>query len=311
MFVAIALAAFVAMLHPAMADDTLKVAVADVHAFENQPLAAREIFKKHGIVLAIISAHGGAGALQAVIGGSADIAIGVDTEMALRAFANGVPIRAVLPNFTGVSDLYWYVKSESSITYLAGAGDAALAYSTNGSLTHRIVTDWARELKIAGKPVATGSPSATLLDVMTGKVAVGFGRAPFGLKEVAEGKIRIIAKGADMAAPKSRTWRVSVVDAETLQKKKEVLGRFVLAWREAADALYANENARKAYAQAVNVAPDVIENALRDYFPKSALQTATVSGLDEIASDAVKQRILAALLPKERLSEFVAVPPRP
>jgi NitT/TauT family transport system substrate-binding protein len=308
---AVIAAALYAAMVPAHADDTLKVAVAQVHAFESQPAQAREIFKKHGIILTIAPAHGGADALQDVLSGVSDIAIGVDTALALRALGKGAPLRAVMPVFTGASDLYWYVRTDSPIPDLAGAGEASIAYSTPGSMTHAIVTDYARELKIAGKPVAAGSPAATLTAVMSGKVAVGYGRAPFGLKEVAVEKIRIIAKGNDIPLLRSRTLRIAIVSTETSQKKRDVLVRFVRAWREAADALYASDATRKAYAQTINVPADVIEIAVRDYFPKSALQTDTLSGLDDIVNDAVRRKIIDTAPAKDLLSAFAAIPSRP
>jgi NitT/TauT family transport system substrate-binding protein len=210
-----------------------------------------------------------------------------------------------------VSDLYWYVKSDSSITKLADATDAnTIGYSTNGSLTNAVVTGLAGELKIRARPAVTGSPAATLIDVMSGKVDIGFGRAPFGLKEVEEGKIRIVARGGDIAALKSRTLRVMIVNADAWRAKQEAITRFARAWREGLEVLQADASAIKSYAQSIHLPAELVERAVRDSFPKQALQTDQVAGLDEITGDAVRRKILDSAPGKDRLAEFIVIPPR-
>jgi NitT/TauT family transport system substrate-binding protein len=310
-FASLIAACVCAVAIPAVADDALKLAVADINAFENQPaVTGRDAFKKQGVALTIMPMHGSADALQAVLSGTADAAAGVDTSSALRAFAKGAPVRVLLPSFTGASDLYWYVKADSPIAKFADATEEnSIGYSTNGSLTHLAVTEFARDLKIRAKPMIAGSPAAALLDVMSGKLDIGFARAPFGLKEIAEGKIRAIGQGADIAALKSRTLRVVVVNAEAWRTKKDALTRFVRAWREMGDKLSSAE-AIKAYSQTVHIDPKAIEGAAAKSFPKSALQTDVVLGLNEIADDAVKQMLIDAPLTKEQIAEFIVIPPR-
>lgn len=300
------------MSSAATADDTIRLAIAQIRAWESQPaVLGRDAFKKRGIALAITESQGAAEALQAVMDGNVDVAVGIDAAMSLRAFASGAPVRVLMPIFTGTSNLYWYVKADSPLKSAGDTNDAnSIAYSTRGSLTNWIAADLARELKLRGKPVMTGSPSATLIEVVSGKVDIGWVSAPFGLKEVAEGKIRIIARGSDIAPFKSRTMRVALVNAEALQKKKDALLRFVSAWREAGDSLYASAEARKSYAQAVHIAPEIVEEGIRNFFPKAALQNETLSPLDDIVADAMKRKIVEAAPAKDRLSDFIAIPPR-
>jgi len=271
----------------------------------------RDAFRKQGIALAVTGMHGSADALQAVLNGGADIATGVDPTMALRAFGKGALLRILLPSFTGASDLYWYVKTDSAITNFAGASaENTIAYSTIGSPTHLVVTELARELKIKAKPATTGSPAATLVDVMSGRADIGWGRWPFGLKEIAEEKIRVIAQGADIASFKARTMRVIVVRAETLQTKKDALARFARGYRDAVDWLYSEPRAIKAYAEAVHLPADAVETLIRRSFPKSAMQSETVSGLEETMREAVKHKNLDAPLTKEQIAALLAVPPK-
>jgi len=66
---------------------------------------------------------------------------------------------------TGAGDLYWYVKADSPIKSLKDTGGKTLAYSTNGSSTHGIVTAFIKENNLTAKPTATGGPPGTLTQV--------------------------------------------------------------------------------------------------------------------------------------------------
>ena len=281
-----------------------------MNAWENQaPLLGRDagFFKKQGLAVTAFGTHGAGAALQAVLSGTADIAVGVDIAAALRAFAKGGAIRILLPGFTGASDLYWYVKSDSPLGELRQAAAAnTIAYSTEGASTQDVLA----ELGIKARPVAAGSPAATLMQVMAGKIDIGWGRAPFGLKEVAESKIRIVGRGADVASLRQRTLRVIVVSTDALEKRKDAMLRFVRAYREAVDWLYAEPGAIKSYAETIRQRSELIKESIGTYQPRTALQTETVSGLDETMRDAVKEKILDAPLSREQLAALLQIPPR-
>jgi hypothetical protein len=68
---------------------------------------------------------------------------------------------------------YWYAKNPT-IKTLKDTNGYAIAYSSNGSLTHSIVRAFIDEHKLTGqRPNPPGSPSATLTAVMTNRVDVG------------------------------------------------------------------------------------------------------------------------------------------
>ena len=56
----------------------------------------------------------------------------------------------------------------------------------------------ARHFGVSLVPQATGNYAATLTQVMTKQVDIGFAQAPFVLDAVEDGRIRLVAKGADM-----------------------------------------------------------------------------------------------------------------
>src|SRR5262249_9619598 len=174
--------------------------------------------------------------LQPVIAGSADLGAGVGVAGVMRAYAKGAPVRILLPAFTGTGDLYWYVKADSPIKTLQDATPSnTIAYSTSGSSSNNIVLAFVEELGVKAKPTATGGPPATLTAVMSGQVDIGWAAPPFGLKEIQEGKIRIVGRGSDVPSLRGQTVRVIIANADALKSKEKenAIARFADAYREA------------------------------------------------------------------------------
>ena len=175
------LAAAIALgVSPASAQETFKVAIGQLGlwAVDAPRLGQRAgIFKKHGLVLDIFGTSGGGDTLQAVISGSADLTVGIGTAAVLRAYSKGAPIRVIGVNFTGAGDLYWYVRADSPIKRLTDASDATtIAYSASGSSSHNVVLAFLQELGVKATPTATGTQPATLTQVMSGQIDIGWGR---------------------------------------------------------------------------------------------------------------------------------------
>src|SRR5262245_41635934 len=183
---------------PASAEDQLKVAIGQINNWENQaPTLGQDagIFKKHGLVLENVGTQGAGETIQAVISGSADIGAGVGVAGVMRAFSKGAPVRILAPMFTGTGDIYWYVKADSKIQGLKDTTpDNTIAYSTSGSSSHNIVVAFVSELGAKAKPTATGGPPGTLTAVMSGEVDIGWSAPPFGLTEIKDGKVRMLAR---------------------------------------------------------------------------------------------------------------------
>ncbi|HLH96629.1 MAG TPA: ABC transporter substrate-binding protein [Xanthobacteraceae bacterium] len=299
---------------PARADDTLKVAVGQINNWENQmPTLGQDagIFKKHGLVLDNFGTAGAGETMQPIIAGSADIGIGVGVAGVMRVFSKGAPVRILLPAFTGTSDLYWYVKADSPLKTLADATDKnTIAYSTSGSSSNNIVVGFVDTLGVKAKPTATGTPAATLTAVMSGQVDIGWGAFPVGLKEAEEGKIRIIARGSDVASLDRQTVRVVIVNADVLKNRKDAILRFAKAYREAVDWMYSGPDAIKRYAAKVGSPEDFVARSIAKIYPKTALQTDEMKDIDGIQRDAVKLKFLDQPLTKQQLTELLQIPPR-
>ncbi len=177
--------------HQLLAQETLKIAAGqrgnwDTSISEMGQRAG--IFKKHGLNLEILWTQGSGETQQAVLAGSVDIGVGTGIMGALSAFAKGAPVRIIGAETTGAADLYWYVPSTSPIKSLKDTNDKTIAYSTNGSSTHGIVTAFIRQYDLKAKTAATGGPAPTLTQVMTGQIDVGWSAPPFGLQQMDEGR---------------------------------------------------------------------------------------------------------------------------
>ncbi len=238
-----------ALGQPASAEDTLKLVIGQINNWENQaPTLGQDagIFKKHGLILENTGSQGAGETIQAVITGSADIGAGVGAAGIMRAFAKGAPVRILAPMFTGTGDLFWYVRSDSKIKSLKDTTpETTIAYSTNGSSSNNIVVAFIQELGAKAKPTATGGPPATLTAVMSGQIDIGWAAPPFGLQEIKDGKIRIVARGSDVPSLRGQTVRTLIVNANALKTKHDAIMRFMDAYREAVDWMYSDPKARR------------------------------------------------------------------
>ncbi len=187
----------------ALAQDTLKIAIGQINNWENQPPTLGQdagIFAKHNLKIEAVGTQGAGETIQAVISGSADLGAGVGVAGVMRAFSKGAPVRILLPAFTGTGDLYWYVKADSPIKIAQGHHrqehhrlfDQRVLVQQHRPCLRR------RNLACKAKPTATGGQPGTLTSVMSGQIDIGWAAPPFGVKELKEGQIRIIARGSDV-----------------------------------------------------------------------------------------------------------------
>ncbi len=299
---------------PAAAQDNLKIAIGQINNWENQAPTLGEvagIFKKHNVKVEAFGTQGAGETIQAVVSGSADLGAGVGVAGAMRAFQRGAPVRILLPAFTGTGDLYWYVKADSPIKTLKDlTANNTIAYSTSGSSSHNIVVAFTQELGAKGKPTATGGPPGTLTQVMTGQIDVGWAAPPFGVKDIQENKIRIVARGSDIPSLKGQTVRAIIVNADALKTKRDAIMRFVKGYREAVDWMYADAKALDMYSEKMKLPVDLLRSSMNEFHPKVAMQSEKMEDIDGAVKDAVTLKFLDAPLSKEQLAEFLQIPPK-
>ena len=158
-----ALALLVGADRGAWSQETLKVAIPQRGAWDAgvAELGQRGgIFKKHGLDLEILYVQAGPESIQAVIGGSMDIATAAGVSAAVGTFAKGAPIRIIGSEMIGAPDLYWYVPASSPIKMTMEQADSVPSY---------IQID--KPMTFQGGPITTVAPSTTaaaLTSLVTG-----------------------------------------------------------------------------------------------------------------------------------------------
>ena len=266
------------------------------------------IFKKHGINVEYYATAGAGESLQAVISGSADLSIAVGTTGVMGAFSKGAPVRIIGSNFTGAGDLYWYARADSAIKTLKDGTDKnVLGFSSNGSSSNTIAVALAEESGSKMKLLAAGDQASTLTQVMSGQIDLGWAAPPFGLKEIAEGKIRIVATGNDAPSLRDQTVRVDIASVKVMTERKEALARYVKAYRETLDWMYADPKAIEMWAANIGVSVEFARKAAFDFQPKAARDFDTITGLDKLMEGAVRQKFLSAPLTKEQLATLIQI----
>jgi NitT/TauT family transport system substrate-binding protein len=298
---------------PAHAEDTVKLAVGQRGNWDTSVSEIGQragIFKKYGLVLDLVYTQGAGETQQAVISGSVDLGIAAGVMGVLGAFSKGAPVRIISAETTGAADLYWYVKADSPIKSLKDTDGKTLAYSTNGSSTHGIVTAFIKQYDLKAKPTAMGGPAANLTAVMSGQVDVGWAAPPFGLDQLDKGDIRRIATGNDAVVFKGQTVRLNIANAGFLEKHKDVVSRYMRAYRETVEYMYKDPAALKVYADWLQITVEKAKRTRDDFFPPPAIEPDTIVGLDTIVKDAVELKFTAAPLTKEQLAELIQIPPR-
>jgi NitT/TauT family transport system substrate-binding protein len=303
------LAAFASICRVVDAEETVRVSVPQRGAWDTgvTELGQRGgIFKKHGLAVDILYTQGGAESIQAVIAGSMDIATGVGVSAAVSTYAKGAPIRLIGSEMIGSPDLFWYVLPDSPVKKISDLNDRTITYSVTGSSSHAALLELLRQYNLTAKAVAAGGMPATLTQVMTAQVDVGWAAAPFGLDLLDEGKIRLVARGTDVDALRGRTARVNVTNLEMLTKHRDTLDRFMQAYRETIDWMYDDPVALKLYADFAGL-PEKIVARVRDFIPKETILPEQIVGVDRINADAVKLKFLPALLTPEQITEMVQI----
>jgi len=297
----------------ASAEDKLKLAIGQRGNWDTSVSEIGQragIFKKYSLELEIVYTQGAGETQQAVISGSVDIGIAAGIMGVLSAYSKGAPVRVVAAETTGAKDLYWYVKADSPIKSLKDTDDKILAYSTSGSSTHGIVMAFMKQYGLKAKPTATGGPPANLTAVMSGQIDVGWAAPPFGLDQLDQKQIRIIASGNDAEVFKGQTVRLNIVNANYLKTHKDVVDRYMKAYRETVAFMYNDPKALQIYADWLTISEAKAKRTRDEFFPPPAIEPDKIVGLDVIVKDAVALKFTATELTRAQLDDLVQIPPR-
>jgi len=279
--------------------ETLKVAVAQ-RGFWNSSFIEfalqQGFFKQEGLDIEILYTEGGASTLTPVIAGSLDIAMTNGTLGAIAAFAKGLPVKIISAEATGAPDAFWYARPESGISSIRDTNGKSVAFSSPGSSTNLIILQLVAQEKVAPKLVPTGGLPATLTQVMTGQIDVGWSVPPFVLSDLAAGRLQIIARGSDVAAIRDQTIRVNVANANALAQKRDAFVRYMRALSRAIDWAYAGDAGIDAYAALAKVPRALAQRTRDEFYPKASLQLTEVRGLELTLKQALDYKYITSPL---------------
>jgi NitT/TauT family transport system substrate-binding protein len=305
---------FLALLGESLAADRLKLAIGQRGLWDSSFAEIGQqvgIFQKHGLELEVFYTSGGGETQQAIISGSADIGVSPGTLGVLGAYGRGAPIRIIAAEATGTAE-YYFVRAESPLKKFQDANpETTLAYSTNGSGTHITALRFMKDYGFQAKLVATGNVPATFTSVMSGQVDIGFSTPPFGLEAQEQGKIRILALANDLPSIRNQTVRVTIANTADLARRREVYDRFIQAYREVTDWMYADPKAIEMFAKYAGISHALAQTVRDKFYPKSMLQLDEIKGMPELMQDAIAFKYLAQPLNPQQLGELLQLPSRP
>jgi NitT/TauT family transport system substrate-binding protein len=296
---------------PAFAEDQIKVACGDIGPLQDMvPEIGNRlgIFKKYGLTVEPLYTQGSAETLQAVLSGSVQVGIAAGTFGVFSAYAKGAPVRVIGGTMTGVSDQYWYVRADSPIHSFKETEGKTIAFSTPGSSTQIAVLALMELYGVkTARPVATGGPSVTLTQVMTGQIDVGWSTAPY-IEALEQGKIRIIARPGEVARLRNQTTRMIVANADVLAKNRDLIVRYMRGVRETTAWIYDNPAGLKTLAEVSKFSEPITARVRAEFLPREATDPDRIAGIDEIMPDAVKLKYIPAPLTESQLKELIQVP---
>jgi NitT/TauT family transport system substrate-binding protein len=296
---------------PNVGAETLKIASPQPGSWESAiPLLGQQqgFFGKQGLALEIVNTSGSGETLQAVISGAVDIGLSAGTVGVFGAHARGAPIRIIGASETGSADTFWYAPAKSPIGAMREAHNATLAYSTTGASSHIAVLRFIAEYGLNAKPVATGNPAATLTQVMTGQVDVGWAVAPFGLDAIQKGEIRVVGRASDIAAIREQTIRVQVTNTRMLTERPGLLQRFRNGYRETLDWMYASPEAVPRYMAYSGFSENAVRRMMQEFIPKESLQADEIKGIRESMADAIQFKFISAPLSDQQVEALIRIP---
>jgi NitT/TauT family transport system substrate-binding protein len=275
---------------PVSAADKLTIAVGQREIWHGAPAALGEragIFRKHDLDLELLFTSGSGETMQATIAGSVNIGVAAGTFGVMGAYAKGAPIRVIGAESTG-EDSYWYVRADSPVKSMADMKGRTMAYSTNGSSTHANALAFVEQYKVDAKLVATAPP--------------------YAMEALRKGEIRVIARSSELPLVRGHTIRVLIANKTDLDSRPDVYRRFMRAYRETVDWMYASDEAPKIYAEFAKISIEDARRVREEFDPKEMLIPDRVLGLTDLVPDAVKFKYLSQPLTASQLDDLVQIP---
>jgi NitT/TauT family transport system substrate-binding protein len=298
-----ALAILVAGTSASLAVEKLKVAIPQRGFWDSTWVEFGEaagFFKDAGLEVEVFYTEGGAQTIATVASGSVDIAMSNGILGAIGAYVKGgenTPYRVISAEMTGANELFWWVKADSPIKTLKDAGEGkTVAFSSPGSSSNLILLTLLKQTGSKAKPIPTGGVPGTYTQTMTGQIDIGWSVVPLALKDVNEGKSRIVARSSDATELKNQTIRVNLASVNSLKTKREAITKFMQVIQKSIDWAYGpgHDKAIEIFAKNMKVTPEIAKQAVDGFFPQSAMQIGEIKDLDRSLQDALDFKFIAS-----------------
>jgi NitT/TauT family transport system substrate-binding protein len=306
-----ALAVLIASASASLAAEKLKVAIPQKGFWDSSWVEFGEaagFFKEAGLEVEVFYTEGGAQTVATVVSGSVDIAMSNGILGAIGTYVKGgdaTPYRIISAEMTGAHELFWWVKADSPIKSLKDADGKTIAFSSPGSSSNLILLTLLRQAGSKAKPTPTGGVPGTFTQTMTGQIDIGWSVVPFALKDVEDGKIRIVARASDATELKNQTIRANLANVNSLKTKRETIAKFMRVIDKSIDWAYTNPQAIEIFARNMKVTPAIAKKAVDEFYPKSATQLGEIRDLERSLQDALDYKFIpAAKTPKDVVGLF-------
>jgi NitT/TauT family transport system substrate-binding protein len=191
---------------------------------------------------------------------------------------------------------------------MADMADRTISFSTIGASTHSHVLGLIAQYKVNAKPVATGGFPGTFTQVMSGQIDAGWSAPPYAFEALRKGEIRIIARAAELPLVKGHTIRVLIANKNSLASKPAVFVRFMQAYGETVDWMYASDEAVKIYSEFAGISIEDARRIREEFDPKEMIIPDRVMGLSDLVPDAIRFKFISEPLTQAQLAELVQIP---
>jgi NitT/TauT family transport system substrate-binding protein len=105
---------------------------------------------------------------------------------------------------------------------------------------------------------------------------------------------------------RGQTIRTIVANAQFLEKHRDVVERYMQAYRETIDYMYGdNPQVLKDYAAFAGVTETVAKRVRDEFFPRALVMPDEIKGLDSLMVDAVELKFISAPLSKAQIADLV------
>src|SRR6185295_5557401 len=180
------------------------------------------------------------------------------------------------------------------IKSLKDADGKTIAFSSPGSSSNLILLTLLKQTGSKAKPTPTGGVPGTYTQTMTGQIDIGWSVVPFALKDIQDGKIRIVARASDATELKNQTIRANLANVNSLKTRRETITKFMQVVQKSIDWGYSNPKAIEIFAANMKVTPDIAKKAVDEFYPKSAMQIGEIRDLERSLQDALEYKFIPA-----------------